>query len=234
MTSYAKALDETVGLSDLSNGDLLRNFALYTPRQDLARFLARYELFRRVLDVPGSIVEGGVFQGGGLLAWAQLSAAFEPVNHPRRVIGFDTFAGFPALSRGDTGARSAEARQGGLAYDGEAEIRRAAALLDMNRPNAQIAKLELVRGDACDTIPAYLRAHPHLLLSLLYLDFDLYEPTLTALEVLTPRMAHGAILAFDDLNLADWPGETLAALPWLRKLRLRRFPWCSTLAWARL
>ena len=60
--------------------------------------------------------------------------------------------------------------------------------------------------------PAYVESHPHLLISLLYLDFDLYAPTKAALDYLLPRVVRGGIVAFDELNSEDFPGETMAAL----------------------
>jgi len=59
----------------------------------------------------------------------------------------------------------------------------------------------------------------------LYLDFDLYEPTKTALDVFLPRMPKGAVVAFDELDNPIWPGETRAALEVMRRrgLRLERF-----------
>jgi hypothetical protein len=235
-TGYMDALEQAFSESRLSSTEKLMNFPLYVPRQDLTRFLCKYEIFKRVLDVQGSVVECGVFFGGGLLGWAQLSSIFEPVNHQRRIIGFDTFEGFRALEDGDRGSESAEAHQGGLANDSYEEIQRCAALLDRNRPVGHIPKVELVRGDATETIPAYLEENPHLVVSLLYLDFDVYAPTKVALEHLVPRMPKGAVVAFDELNLADWPGETVAAVEALdlRTLRLERFPWGSTICFAQL
>jgi hypothetical protein len=43
----------------------LQCFSKYVRRQDIARFLAKNELFKLQLDVPGSIVECGVYVGGG-------------------------------------------------------------------------------------------------------------------------------------------------------------------------
>ena len=60
--------------------DKLRNFAKYVRRQDIARFLCRYEIFKRQLHVKGSLVECGVHHGGGLMTWAQISAILEPYN----------------------------------------------------------------------------------------------------------------------------------------------------------
>lgn len=229
-------LESFIQDSSYSGVERMMNFPLYTPRQDVARFLSKYEIFKRVLDVQGSVVECGVFFGGGLLTWAQLSAIFEPANHQRRVIGFDTFAGFPGLAEGDQGSESAEAREGGLAIDSYEEVRRAAELFDLNRPVGHIPKVELVAGDARVTIPQYVEDNPHLVVSLLYLDFDVYEPTKIALEHFYPRMPKGAVVAFDELNLRDWPGETVALLETLdiKSLRLERFPFGSTICFAQI
>jgi len=230
---YAARLERVIAESPFSMVERLINFPMYTPRQDLTNFLIKYELFKKVLDVHGSIVECGCLFGGGLMAFAQLSAIFEPVNHTRKIIGFDTFEGFAGVSEEDSASTSAEAREGGLAIDSFEEIERCVELYDMNRSVGHIEKVELVRGDATETIPAYISDNPHLLVSLLYLDFDVYEPTVAALEHFVPRMPKGAIIGFDELNLSDWPGETVALLERfdLNGLRIQRFPFGSTISY---
>ncbi len=222
--------------SPFSTFEKLMNFALYVPRQDLTKFIVKYEIFKRVLNIHGSIVEGGVSFGGGLMTWAQLSAIFEPINHTRKIIGFDTFAGFPSLAEKDAKSTSEEAHLGGLSLNSFDEISRCITLYDMNRFLNQIPKVELVKGDARQTIPEYVKNNPHLVVSLLYLDFDLYEPTRAALEYFLPRMPRGAVVAFDELNLRDWPGETLALLDTfgINKLGIERFPYHSTICFAQL
>jgi hypothetical protein len=193
----------------------LQTFARHVRRQDLARFLARYEVFKMALPVHGSVVECGVFGGGGLLTWSQCSAILEPYNHTRRVIGFDTFSGFPGVHDKDTSTgRSEYLRTGSFETSGSIydELKELASMHDRNRPLGHIPKVELVRGDACQTIPAYIESHPHLVIGLLYLDFDLYEPTKAALDHMLPRLVKGGIVAFDELNSEDFPGETIAAM----------------------
>ena len=51
--------------------------------------------------IKGSIVECGVHIGGGVMAWAKLSSTLEPYNYHRKIIGFDTFEGFPSVSQID-------------------------------------------------------------------------------------------------------------------------------------
>jgi hypothetical protein len=72
--------------------------------------------------------------------------------------------------------------------------------------------VELIRGDATITIPQFLKDNPHLLISMIYFDFDIYEPTVIGLKTFIERMPKGAILAFDELNDKVFPGETVALL----------------------
>lgn len=231
---FAQEMDSFWNRSPGTNVDRLRNFAKFVPRQALSLFLARNELFQRFVRVHGHIVECGVFLGGSLLTWAQLSAIYEPVNHTRRIVGFDTFTGFVRLTDEDAGGQLPYSQPGGLATHAYEDIAEAVRLYDLNRPLGHIPRVELVQGDATQTIPRYLAENQHLVVAMLHLDFDLHEPTKVAIETLLPRMPKGAVLAFDELNQAAWPGETLAVLEaiGLQNLRIERFPYTPALSYA--
>lgn len=221
--------------SPISEVGKLQNFTKYIRRQDLSRFLAKHELFKLQLDVPGSIVECGSFQGGGTLAFAQLSAIYEPYNHTRKVIAFDTFSGFPALTEKDSNSKRSYQAGELSVYEGiEEEIKQAIKLFDENRPLSHIPKVELVKGDATKSIPGYISENPHLVISLAYFDFDIYEPTVVGLKAFLDRMPKGAVLAFDELNAKAFPGETRAVLEevGLRNLRLKKTPFDSYISYA--
>ena len=200
------------------------NFPLYITRKRLSRFLVLHELFKKVLDVKGSIVECGVFEGFSLMTWAQFSAIYEPYNYHREIIGFDTFEGFPSLSQKDTGQHEHNII-GGQSADSYKEIMECAAKYDKQRPISHIPKVRLIKGDFLKTGEKFLKDNPHLLISLLFMDFDLYEPTKKALDLFLPRMPAGSILAFDQLNNQMWPGETTALLGKLdlNKYKLQQF-----------
>lgn len=210
-------------------------FPKYTSRQSIAKFLTKYELFKQILNVNGSIIECGVLHGAGLLAWAKLSSILEPVNHTRKVIGFDSFEGFPSVHNNDvTNGDSSHLKVGGLRGSTFEGVQKAVAIYDLNRPLHHIQKVELVRGDFCNTAESYIDANPHLVVSLLYLDFDLYEPTKKALEVFVPRMPKGAIIVFDELNAKMFPGETIAVNETigLKNLEIKRFTFDSYVSYA--
>jgi hypothetical protein len=241
MKKFRTAAEEQVGpavarifeaCSD-STETKLENFPKYVRRQHLKRFLALYELFNLARPVKGSIVECGVFRGFGLMSWAKLSAMLEPENLTRRIYGFDTFEGFPSVAPQDA-TDVARVERGGLAANSYDELQALVEQYDADRFLGHIDKVKLIKGDLVETIPTFLRSHPHLVVSLLFLDVDLYEPTKAALEAFVPRVPLGGIIAFDELDNPLWPGETLAALEavGLNKLRLRRFEWDPYISYA--
>lgn len=229
---------EMTELFESSSGTVVEKidaFPKFATRQALAKFLTKYEIFKQVLEVNGSIVEGGVLHGGGTLTWAKLSSILEPVNHTRKIIGFDTFSGFPAVSCVDLqGGTSSHFRIGGLTGSPKRDVEKAIELYDLNRPLKHIPKIELVEGDACVTARQYLEDNPHLVVSILYLDVDLYEPTKALIETFLPRMPRGSIIAFDELNAKMFPGETVAVAEsiGIRNLQIKRFPFDSYVSYA--
>jgi len=231
---YARRIESYYNHSLGTNMDKLRHFAKFVPRQVLGKFLAKCEIFQHVLKVHGHIIECGVLLGGGLMTWAQLSSIYEPVNHVRRIVGFDTFTGFAELTEKDKTNNLDYAVPGGLATHAYDDLMECVELYDLNRPLGHIPRVEVVVGNAIQTIPEYLDKNPHIVVSMLYLDFDLYEPTKVAIETFLPRMPKGAILVFDELDQAQWPGETLAVMDTLglSNLRIRRFPFTPQLSYA--
>ncbi len=210
-------------------------FPKYVSRQALAKFFTKYELFKQILHVNGSVVECGCLHGAGTMAWAKMSAIFEPSNHTRKVISFDTFEGFPSVSESDTKTGTYhDLERGGLTGSPEESLTEAVRIFDLNRSISHIEKVKLVKGDMMQTADQFLEKNPHLVVALLYLDFDLYEPTKKALEVFVPRMPKGAIIAFDELNAEIFPGETTAVdeVLGLHNLRIQRFPFDSYVSYA--
>jgi hypothetical protein len=200
----------------------MENFPKYVRRQNLTRFLALYEIFKKVIEVKGSIIECGVFQGFGISSWSKFSAILEPVNLTRRIYGFDSFKGFPSVSKKD----NPNVKKGALFANCYDEILELANIHDSTRFLGHIPKVNLIRGDATESIPRFVKENPHLIISLLFLDFDLYEPTKIALEYFVPRMPKGAIIAFDELDNPLWPGETEAMIEVFRenRLEIKRLP----------
>ena len=213
-----------IGESKQTSKWIAANFAVYANRQDINRFLALHELFKLQMPIKGSIVECGVYGGSSLFSFAHFSSIYEPSNYHREVIGFDTFMGFPEWSVLDEFESTRE--QYNPKFDSFSELNNAADAFQANHYLESEPKIKLIKGNAVETIPDFLNKNKHFICSMLYMDFDLYEPTKVALQNFLPRMPKGAVLVFDEIHNPHWPGETIALMEILgiRNVEIRNFP----------
>jgi hypothetical protein len=209
--------------SAIPDDQKLRNLSLFTKPQVLARIIYFLDLYKKIVDVPGVIMEFGVQYGASLTLLANLRNCIEYFNVSRRVIGFDTFAGFPTVSGhdknnavGDYAVRDADRDR----------IDSMMAFIDSLSPHPSLKKYELVQGAVSDTLPDWLKANPEAIVSMAHLDFDLFEPTEFVLGQLADRLTRGSLVVFDELNHPAFPGETIAVMKklGLRNIALRRHP----------
>ncbi|MFH1482479.1 MAG: TylF/MycF/NovP-related O-methyltransferase [Patescibacteria group bacterium] len=209
--------------------DKFENFSKFSTRTSLMRFIIKYEIFKKILNIHGSIFEFGVNFGGGLMTFARLSEILEPYNHQRKIIGFDSFSGFPSISDKENKDNSL-CYEGSLAVDSYDDIQQCIRLFNINRPMNHISKVELIKGDICETLPKYINENPHTMASLVILDTDLYEPTKIILDNMMKRIVKGGIILFDQLNIKAWSGESVAVIEEfknLNNLKIERFPFTA-------
>ncbi|MDJ1018247.1 MAG: TylF/MycF/NovP-related O-methyltransferase [Paracoccaceae bacterium] len=210
--------------SRVADGELLDNIGLYLTRQTLSRINFMQDLYRRIVPVHGVIMEFGVRWGQNLALFSNLRGMHEPYNYNRKIIGFDTFEGFPSVAPED-GDRVQEGDYG-VAEAWQEELEDILEFHTQNAPISHKQKHELVKGDATETLPQYLNEHPETIVALAYFDFDLYKPTRDCLEAIIPHLTKGSVLAFDELNTPEFPGETIAVreVLGLAKGAIRRDP----------
>lgn len=201
-------LAKSLRTSKIPNDELLDNLGLYLTRQYLSRVNLIQKLYNQIVDVPGIITEFGVRWGGNMALFSTLRGMLEPYNYSRKIIGFDTFSGFPSISDKD----GINVFQGdySVTEKWESELNTILEFHEANSPIPHKKKFELVKGDASITLPDYLQKHPETVIALAYFDFDIYEPTKACLEAILPCLTKGSILVFDELCEPDFPGETVA------------------------
>ncbi|MES1976556.1 MAG: TylF/MycF/NovP-related O-methyltransferase [Pseudomonadota bacterium] len=206
-----KAFAAEIGSPDLWH--FVDHFGLYAGTQTIATYMAVHDLVRATMDVPGHLMEFGSHHGAKLMFMAKLLQLYSS-NSIKKVFGFDSFEGLRTFGALD--GEKSRAMEGH--YTGNE---------DVLRKSIQLFGYEewvhLVKGDARVTIPAFADAFPHVMVSLAYVDFDLYEPCRAALKFLGPRMATGGIIAFDEALTDFFPGEGIALLEFLEDQAHARF-----------
>ncbi|MGH3387544.1 MAG: hypothetical protein ACRDOO_01535, partial [Actinomadura sp.] len=180
-----QARDELAGLltdTPIPRGELIDNLGLYGERRQVMDVLAFDALYRLVLGVSGVIMEFGTRWGRHLGLFTALRAIHEPYNVHRRVIGFDTFTGFPDVSEVDRVSR--HAKPGGLATTPgyQKHLDRVIGAHESMDALGHVRRTFSVAGDVRETLPQYLEENPQTVIALAYFDLDLYEPTRVALE----------------------------------------------------
>lgn len=197
-------------------------FMLYAHPSRMAKLLAHLEAYQRVFDVPGAVVECGVFKGASFVTLATFRKLVDPMPD-RPLIGFDTFAEFPTTEFApDVAKRKAFIDEAGSQSIAKDELH---AVLERKGLGERV---DLVAGDITRTLPAYIDAHPELRVALLNLDTDIYEPAKVILEQLWPRMSPGGIVLLDDYGVFE--GETKAVDEYFegREIEIEALPYRAT------
>jgi hypothetical protein len=194
----------------IPDSELLMNLPLFLTRQNLSQILFMHELYQHIIDVHGVIFEFGVRWGRNLALYESFRGLYEPFNHNRRIVGFDTFEGFPSVDPKDGDASIVQVGAYNVTEGYQSFLSEVLERHERESPISHIRKYELVQGDASKAVPAWLKDHPETIVAFAYFDFDIYEPTLKCLEAIKPHLTKGSVIGFDELNNRDYPGETRA------------------------
>ena len=232
-TKNREKLLECLRDSPIPDDQLLANLGLFLESKNLARILFMDFLFRQIVDVQGVVMEFGTRWGQNLALFEALRGIYDPFNRHRKIVGFDTFEGFPNVSRKDGESEMMQVGQLAVTEGYESYLSRVLHAHEALNPLSHITKFDLRAGDASVELTRYLEQAPETVVALAYFDFDLYEPTKACLELLRPRLTMGSVVAFDELNDPDSPGETLALMETfgLNQVRLKRFPYASRVSY---
>jgi len=220
--------------SSLTMKEKLINPGLFVRRQELSYLIANYEIFKLIQNVKGSIMYFGVYHGAGLMTFAKLSSGLEPYNHTRQIIGFDTFSGYPEITKEDTTHDKSYKTliSGGFSSDSYDCLQKIVKIYDQDRPLNHIPKISFVKGDVMETLPSYLSKNQHTLISLVVLTMNLYEPTKLAISLLWPKMPKGGVIVIHSLNEVFYPGATKAVLDVIgTNASIKTFPHTPNLAY---
>jgi hypothetical protein len=180
--------------------DYENGFYLTSHVTRIAKLVAHYELYKSIVDLPGEIVECGVYKGASLIRFATFREILES-PYSRRIVGFDAFGAFPKPSDDlDAAFVSRFESAGGPGIDVE-QLTSALGYKSLDN-------VELIPGDILATVPQYIDRHPELKVALLHLDADVYNASLTALNCLYDRVVPGGVVVLDDFGKVA--GETRA------------------------
>jgi len=217
----------------IPDDQLPSNLGLFLNSKNLSRILFMDHLYRQIIDVQGIIIEFGTRWGQNLALFSALRGIYEPFNRHRKIVGFDTFTGFPDISSKD--GKSDMMKKGELEVTKNYVdyLTKVMEFQEKDNPISHIKKFDLRVGNAIVEIDNFLKEYPETIIALAYFDFDIYEPTKKCLEAIRPHLVKGSVLSFDELNDPDSPGETIALKEvfGLNNIKLKRYRYASRVSY---
>ena len=176
---------------------LFNSFMFSNDIKLLGKMLHRFNFFNRVKDLPGDIVEIGVYKGSGIATFSKFIEIFCPHSN-KKVLGFDIFDN-PSKSEILDKDGAFDTTTMNIVYSKVPEEELSLQSVEERLNGMQIHKKhQLIKGDVEESLPRYLKENPGFRISLLYIDVDLDRPTYSSLKYLWDRILPGGIIVFDE------------------------------------
>ena len=158
----------------------------------LGKFLAHYEAFKLASNIPGEIVECGVFKGTSFVRFALMREILGS-QFSSRLLAFDVFSDkYPNTNFKEDKIQ----RKFWIKTAGGSSI--STDQLKKNLKEKKIKNFELIAGDVLKSVPLFKKKNPGLKIALLNIDIDFVEPTLCVLENFYDNVSKGGIILFDN------------------------------------
>jgi hypothetical protein len=171
-------------------------FYLTSASSRIAKSIAHYELYKKIVDLPGEVVECGVFKGASLIRFASYREILES-QFSRKIIGFDAFGKFP------DNVSMATDKEFIKNFEADAVNGIAKEELEKILEYKMFQNVLLIKGFIPDSFQEYFNKKPATQIALLHIDVDVYEATKACLNCLYERVVKGGIIVFDDYGQVD-------------------------------
>lgn len=183
--------------------DSFNDFIFSEDKKVLSKLIARTILYDKVKDIPGDIVECGVFKGSGILSWLKLKHILS-YNSFKKVIGFDFFDSKELInSLSGKDKETMEALFKSRKFDMNSSYVEYLSNTII-KAGFNVSDFELIEGDVSATTKDFCSKRPGFKISLLYLDMDLEKPTYDTLNNFWNRVSKGGIVVLDEYGYHQW------------------------------
>lgn len=184
--------------------DSFNSFIMSSDKRVFNKLIARTILYESVKNIPGDIVECGVFKGTGLYTFLKLKNIFNP-NSSKKVIGFDFFDtdGLLKSIKSDTDRETMATLFDGRDFKHKRTYKDFLES-DIIQNGFTHDDFILIEGDVTKTSKEFAQENPGFKISLLYMDLDLNEPTYETLNNLWENISYGGIIVFDEYGYHKW------------------------------
>jgi|TARA_B110000467_G_scaffold157343_1_gene171977 hypothetical protein len=177
-----------------------QNFALYSSHNKVERYFVIYDLIKRSLPIQGDVIEFGIWNGNNTVF---ISKILSVLKSNKKIFGVDHFKG---LDKKDFSG-----------FDKSEFIDRWKGNYEQLQDVIKFFELDnisIINSHVMHT-KKYLDKDQKF--SFVYIDVDLYKPTMQILDIIKDYVVKGSIICFDEGNNEDFPGEQKALEEFLER-----------------
>ena len=151
--------------SPLPDDQILPNLGLFLNSKTLARINFMQYIYRKIIDIQGVVFDFGTRWGQNMAIFSSCRGMYEPFNRHRKIIGFDTFSGFPSISEQDGKADLMKKGNVIVTENYEKYLDKIMMFHEKDNPLSHIKRYEIVKGDAILTVKKYLEDNPQTIIA---------------------------------------------------------------------
>ena len=173
-----------------------RSLSLFMRGSQLARLLAINEIYQKIINIPGNIMDCGTWRGSTAILCENLRAIYEPLNFQRHIYAFDTFTGYKGFKQNEVKIKNISNGTYSVEDKYDELLKNLLILHEQNNAMGHIyGKHYVIPGDIIETLPKILSENRGLSLSLVFFDLNCYKPTNEVFNYVLSRLLVGGIIA---------------------------------------
>lgn len=162
----------------------------------VAKLVYQYEIYKMIKNIPGDVVEFGVFKGSSLIKFLTFREILEN-NSSRKFYAFDAFGKFPRSKTKKFDEEFIKKFEKDAGHG--IKIKKLQSILQKKG----FKNFELIKGDINLTALDFLKKNKSIKISLLHLDLDTYFVTRKILEKFFNNVVKKGIILIDDYNVSE-------------------------------
>ena len=222
-TKYWEQIQEVIDDNNLSIKFISENMNSFVMRRDSAQYLAYFEIFQQVKELPGCFAEFGIFWGSGFFTWLNLLELFIPLDRGRLHLGFDDFSGYEREIEPfeENSVKYINKRRGGDFKSPADAIKKLIEIKNSDNLVAGNERAILYEGNIQNIWNDFRKENLGVRFSLVCIDFNLYKPTSFILAKVAELIVKGGIIVLRGYGVKPWEGESKAVDEFLENCKYR-------------
>lgn len=157
----------------------------------ISKLIYQYEIYKMIINLPGDVLEFGVFKGSSLIKFLTFREILEN-NFSRKFYAFDAFGKFPKTNTKKFDKIFINK------FENEAGVGLKIEKLNNILVKKSFKNFNLIKGDIQKTSNNFLKKNKNLKIALLHLDMDTYMITKKVLERYYSYVSKNGIILIDD------------------------------------